>query len=132
MDRSAEVEQLVVEFMARMKAADTTGMAELFVPDAATLLVGSEPADWYSGSDATIAHLVASLERYGGVPFELGAPVAWQVGTVAWVADQVTLAFPQALIPIRFTGVAVQGNGRWRFVQVHLSSGVPDMDLLES
>jgi hypothetical protein len=132
MDRSPEVEQLVVELMVRMKVADTTGVAELFAPGAATLLVGSEPADWYSGSDATIAHLVASLERYGGVPFEPGAPVAWQAGPVAWVADQVTAAFPQALIPIRFTAVAVQDGGRWRFVQVHLSSGVPDMELLDS
>jgi hypothetical protein len=28
--------------------------------------------------------------------------------------------------------LAVQDDGRWRFVQVHLSSGVPDIELLGS
>jgi hypothetical protein len=57
MDRSGEVEQLVVKFLARMKAADTAGLAELFAPGAATLMVGSEPADCYSSSDATARKL---------------------------------------------------------------------------
>jgi len=110
--------------------ADVAGIAQMFAPGATTLLVGSEPGDWYPGSEATIVHLRESLEKYGGVPFEPDAPVAWSAGPVAWFADRSTVVFPQVKIPIRVTGVAVGGAGAWRVVQLHLSAGVPDEPLL--
>jgi hypothetical protein len=130
MDRAPEVEQLLRDLMGRAKAGDAAGVAEMFAPGATTLLVGSEPGDWYPGSEATILHLRESLEKYGGVPFEPGAPVAWAEGPVAWFADRPTIVFPQVKVPIRITGVAVGGAGDWRIVQIHFSSGVPDEPLL--
>jgi hypothetical protein len=116
--------------MERAKAGDADGVAELFAPGAGTLLVGSEPADWYPGSEPAVVHLRESLEKYGGVPFEPDAPVAWSEGTVAWFADRPTIAFPQVRIPIRITGVALLGADGWRIVQIHFSSGIPDEPLL--
>ncbi len=116
--------------MARAKAGDADGVGELFAPGAATLLVGSEPGDWYPGSEAAVVHLRESLEKYGVVPFEPYAPVAWSEGSVAWFADRPTIVFPQVKIPIRITGVAVGGAGGWRIVQIHFSAGVPDEPLL--
>jgi len=86
--------------MGRAKAGDAAGVAELFAPGATTLLVGSEPGDWYPGSEATILHLRESLEKYGGVPFEPYAPVAWSEGPVAWFADRPTIVLPQVTVPI--------------------------------
>jgi SnoaL-like domain len=129
-DRAPEVEQLLRDLMARAKAGDAPGVGELFAPGAATLLVGSEPGDWYAGSEPAIVHLRESLEKYGAVPFEPDAPVAWSEGTVAWFADRPTIAFPQVRIPIRITGVAVRGAEGWRIIQIHFSSGIPDEPLL--
>ncbi|HUZ18962.1 MAG TPA: hypothetical protein VMU75_00105 [Acidimicrobiales bacterium] len=70
MDRSPEVERLVIQLMGRMKAGDAAGVEELFAPGAPTLLVGNGPDGWYWGSDATVTHLRVALEAYGGVPFE--------------------------------------------------------------
>ena len=59
-------------------------------------------------------HLRDSLEKYGVVPFEPYAPVAWSEGSVAWFADRPTIVFPQVRIPIRITGVAIKGADGWR------------------
>ena len=130
MDRAPEVEQLLRDLMARAKAGDADGVGELFAPGAATLLVGSEPGDWYPDGEAAVVHLRDSLEKYGVVPFEPYAPVAWSEGSVAWFADRPTIVFPQVRIPVRITGVAVGGADGWRIVQIHFSSGVPDEPLL--
>jgi hypothetical protein len=130
MDRAPEVEQLLRDLMARAKAGDADGVGELFAPGAATLLVGSEPGDWYPDGEAAVVHLRDSLEKYGVVPFEPYAPVAWSEGSVAWFADRPTIVFPQVRIPIRITGVAIAGADGWRIVQIHFSSGVPDEPLL--
>ena len=130
MNRAPDVEQLLRNLMDRAKAGDGDGVAELFAPGAGTLLVGSEPDDWYPGSEPAVLHLRDSLEKYGEIPFEPDAPVAWSEGTVAWFADRPTIVFGQVRIPIRITGVAVAGADGWRIVQIHFSSGVPDEPLL--
>ena len=91
MDRAPEVEQLLRDLMVRAKAGDADGVAELFAPGAGTLLVGSEPGDWYPGSEPAVLHLRESLEKYGEIPFEPDAPVAWSEGSGrrrrGWLAD---------------------------------------------
>jgi SnoaL-like protein len=129
-ERAPDVEQLLRDLMARAKAGDADGVGELFAPGAATLLVGSEPGDWYPGSEVAVVHLRESLEKYGAVPFEPDAPVAWSEGAVAWFADRPTIVFPQVSLPIRITGVAIGGGAGWRIVQIHFSAGVPDEPLL--
>jgi hypothetical protein len=105
LDRSTEVEGLVAELMAWMKAGDSTGVSELFTPGAATLLVGNGPGDWYSGSDATVAACASHL-RPKAVSRPNPEPAAWAQVPVAWFADQMTAAFAQAPIALRNTGVA--------------------------
>jgi hypothetical protein len=89
MNRAPDVEQLLRNLMDRAKAGD--GVAELFAPGAGTLLVGSEPDDWYPGSEPAVLHLRDSLEKYAEIPFEPDAPVAWSEGSgrrrCGWLAD---------------------------------------------
>jgi hypothetical protein len=129
-ERAPDVEQLLRDLMERAKAGNGDGVAELFAPGANTLLVGSEPGDWYPGSEPTITHLRDSLEKYGGVPFEPEAPLGWSEGTVGWFADRPTIVFPQVSVPIRITGVATKGVDGWRIVQIHFSAGIADEPLL--
>jgi len=130
MERCPEVERLAVELMARMKAGDADGVTELFAPGPATLLIGNGAGSWFCGHDATVARWHESFDTYGSIPFEPGAPQAWAQGSVAWFADQITAAFPEALIPMRLTGVAVRDGGRWLVVQFHLSAAVSDEALM--
>jgi hypothetical protein len=130
MDRSPEVEQLAVAWLAGMKAGDTVAVASLFVAGEATTVIGNGADQWFTGDAYTRKRLDDSIGENGGIPFEPGSPIGWAQGDTGWFADQVTLVFPAKTIPLRMTGVALQQDGRWRLVQLHVSAAVSDEDLL--
>jgi SnoaL-like domain len=130
MDRSPEVEQLAVAWLAGMKAGDTVAVASLFVAGEATTVIGNGADQWFTGDAYTRKRLDNSIGENGGIPFEPGSPIGWAQGDTGWFADQVTLVFPAKTIPLRMTGVALQQDGRWRLVQLHVSAAVSDEDLL--
>jgi hypothetical protein len=115
MNRAPDVEQLLRNLMDRAKAGDGDGVAELFAPGAGTLLVGSEPDDWYPGSEPAVLHLRDSLEKYGEIPFEPDAPVAWSEGSgrrrCGWLADSAGTFFRLARQTSPFSTVDTLLNG---------------------
>ena len=130
MNRSTEVEQLAVAWLAGMKAGDTAAVARLFAVSEATTVIGNGADQWFTGDEYTRMRLERTLGERGGIPFEPGSPAGWAAGEVGWFADQVTLAFPAQTIPLRMTGVAIRQNGTWLLVQLHVSAAVSDDALL--
>jgi len=130
MERSPEVEQLAVAWLASMKAGDTVAVASLFVAGEATTVIGNGADQWFTGDEYTRTRLDNSIGEHGGIPFEPGSPAGWAQGDTGWFADQVTLVFPAKTIPLRMTGVALRQDGRWQLVQLHVSAAVSDEDLL--
>ena len=129
MERCGEVEELTVELLRGLRADDWAAIDRLVSDGPGALLVGNGPDDWYPGG-MFAAHFKAVAAAHPGLSFEPGHPEAWANGPVAWVADRVTVRFPQATIPVRLTGVAVRTGEQWQFVQLHLSVAVPDQVLL--
>ncbi|HEY0937354.1 MAG TPA: nuclear transport factor 2 family protein [Trebonia sp.] len=130
MDRSPEVEQLAVAWLAGMKAGDPVAVAGLFTASEATTVIGNGADQWFTGDAYTRKRLDDSIGENGGIPFEPGSPAGWARGDTGWFADQVTIVFPARTIPLRMTGVAVREQGTWRLVQLHVSAAVSDEDLL--
>jgi hypothetical protein len=130
MDRSPEVEQLALAWLAGMKAGDTVAVALLFVASEATTVIGNGADQWFTGDAYTRKRLDSSIGENGGIPFEPGSPIGWAHGDTGWFADQVTIVFPAKTIPLRMTGVALRRDGMWRLVQLHVSAAVSDEDLL--
>jgi hypothetical protein len=130
MERSPEVEQLAVAWLAGMKAGDPVAVASLFVVSEATTVIGNGADQWFTGDAYTRMRVDQSLGEHGGIPFEPGSPVGWAAGDTGWFADQVTIVFPATTIPLRMTGVAVRRDGTWKLVQLHVSAAVSDEDLL--
>ena len=130
MERSPEVEQLAVAWLASMKAGDTVAVASLFVAGEATTVIGNGADQWFTGDEYTRTRLDNSIGEHGGIPFEPGSPAGWAQGDTGWFADQVTIVFPTKTIPLRMTGVAVRQDGLWRLIQLHVSAAVSDEDLL--
>jgi hypothetical protein len=131
MERSPEVEQLAVAWLAGMKAGDTAAVARLFTEHEATTVIGNGADQWFTGDAYTRKRLDSSIGANGGIPFAPGSPVGWAQGDTGWFADQVTIDFPAQVIPLRMTGVAVRARGTWRLVQLHVSAAVSDEDLLD-
>lgn len=130
MERSPEVEQLAVAWLAGMKAGDPVAVASIFVAHEATTVIGNGADQWFTGDRYTRMRLDQSLGENGGIPFEPGSPVGWAAGDTGWFADQVTIVFPAKTIPLRMTGVAAREAGTWKLVQLHVSAAVSDEDLL--
>jgi hypothetical protein len=130
MDRSPEVEQLAVAWLAGMKAGDTVAVASLFAASEATTVIGNGADQWFTGDAYTGKRLDDSIGENGGIPFEPGSPTGWAQGDTGWFADQVAVVFPARTIPLRMTGVALRQDGTWRLVQLHVSAAVSDEDLL--
>lgn len=130
MNRSPEVEQLAVAWLAGMKAGDAGAVAGLFAECEATTVIGNGADQWFTGDAYTRKRLGDSLGGHGGIPFEPGALTGWAAGEAGWFAGQVTIVFPARIIPLRMTGVAVRQDGTWRLVQLHVSAAVSDEELL--
>jgi hypothetical protein len=130
MERSPEVEQLAMAWLAAMKAGDTVAVASLFVENEATTVIGNGAEQWFTGDAYITKRLDDSLGEHGGIPFEPGSPTGWAAGDTGWFADRVTLVFPAKTIPLRMTGVAIRQDSTWRLVQLHVSAAVSDEDLL--
>jgi len=130
MERSPDVEQLAVAWLAGMKAGDAAAVAGLFAEHDATTVIGNGADQWFTGDAYTGRRLRDSLDEHGGIPFEPGSLTGWAAGEVGWFAGHMTIVFPATTIPLRMTGVAVRQDGAWRLVQLHVSAAVSDEDLL--
>ncbi|HEX2192632.1 MAG TPA: nuclear transport factor 2 family protein [Acidimicrobiales bacterium] len=127
MQPSQTVRDATLHFYDRLSASDVAGFDEVVAFDA-VLIIGTAPGEWVTDR--------ASM-RFGfeteGVRLESGgAAVAYEEGTMGWVADQPTFYFPDgSAMSTRLTAVFRQETGRWVLVHMHVSVGVPDDEVLE-
>ncbi|MEP7023302.1 MAG: nuclear transport factor 2 family protein [Actinomycetota bacterium] len=128
MERCAEVETLLLEKYRLIRSGQPAGMDALIAAGDATLAVGTDPQEWWTGHSAVLAAVRAQLEAIGGMAIEPGGPMGWREGPVAWFADRPTLNAEGTVISTRCTGVAVLQDGAWRAVQLHLSVGAANQD----
>jgi hypothetical protein len=128
MERCAEVEGLILEIYSTIRSGQPAGLDALIAAGEATLAVGTDPREWWTGQEAVLAAFRGQLEAAGGLPIEAGGPAGWREGSVAWFADRPTLNVDGAVIAARCTGVAVLQDGAWRAVQLHLSLGEANED----
>jgi hypothetical protein len=65
MDRSPEVEQLALAWLAGMKAGDAAAVARLFAEHEATTVIGNGADQWFTGDAYTRRRLDESLGEHG-------------------------------------------------------------------
>jgi SnoaL-like domain len=124
-ERCTAVERLLVRFYDALRDPQQDAVAGLFVSDAETLFVGTDPAEWFTGAESIVSELSTMLSDTGGIDLIQTDPRAHQQGPTAWVADQPLFLLPDgAQIPVRVTATACVIDEEWRFVQMHLSLGI--------
>ena len=122
MERSPEVEQLAIAWLAGMKAGDAVAVGGLFVENEAATVIGNGAEQWFTGDAYTTKRLDDSLGEHGGIPFEPGSPTGWAAGDTGWFADRVTSssrprpsrspAEPDSR-PVAARGPGAAGRGCW-------------------
>lgn len=132
------------EYAARLfQAAANGGEAALLAAlshEPGVLVIGTDPAEWWSGYDRIAQVLTTAPEDYDTTGGEMAdvQVLAYEAGAVGWAACRGRATFPgQVPIPLRVTlvcerepaeAVEPAGEVAWRVVQWHVSIGVPNED----
>ena len=131
MERSPELEQLVVTWFAAASRGDASLVDAHVSPGDGTRLIGSDPGEVFSGGRAVAQFLRGEVQSAGGnAAFSPGDIEAFQEGTVGWAATNVTITMPDGKhVSPRWSAVFRLEDGVWRFVQTHASIGVANEDI---
>ena len=114
--------------MAAARSADAeTGLGR-FSEHPGVLAVGSDDAEWWHGEHRAVWK--AQWEETGGFPFEWDEIEAWEEGSVGWAGARVLIRMPEQTTNLRVTWVLHLERGEWKIVQLHLSAGIPNEQML--
>jgi len=128
MDASPEICRVIERWLTAARSADTDPILARISEQPGMLLIGSDDAEWWHGEHRAVWE--AQWEETGGFPFEWDEIEAWEEGTVGWAAARVVLRLPEQPTNLRATWVLHLERGEWKIVQLHLSAGVSNEQVL--
>jgi class 3 adenylate cyclase len=129
----------LVLFMERMyrnwEALDAGVFADAIARQPGSLMIGSDPGEWWAGYEAISAVVRVQFrefqEELPKIHFEIEQIDAWKEGTVGWIASRALMAIEgMAPLPTRSTVVVREEGAFWRIVQWHFSMPVSNEDAL--
>lgn len=118
---SEELRAFVLRLYAAWEANDFEALREMFSARPQMLAIGTDPGEWRTGTAATDVWAIQTRE-VGGVRFTSHGLIAYAMGNVGWIADDLTIG-TGVETRIRLTAVAVIERGHWRIMQWHASVG---------
>lgn len=129
MERSPELAAAVARIYTAVSAGDSAALtAELSAHDG-LVFIGTDPEEWFEEREAIREMLAAQASA--GITVESGDVVAYEEGTVGWVADRGNFVLGDGTrVPFRLTAVFHRENGRWALVQEHASIAMTNEDVL--
>ncbi|MBL8520175.1 MAG: nuclear transport factor 2 family protein [Betaproteobacteria bacterium] len=120
---SEELRAFLLRLYAAMREGDDDSVREMFSASAYLLNIGTDADEWWTGPAGTEIMLKQNREL-GGFDIQPGAPVAYSLGNVGWIADRPRMVLPSGdQIALRITLVLVIERGHWRIAQWHGSMG---------
>src|SRR5437763_6785220 len=118
---SEELRALLLRLYSAMEAQDVETLREMFSTSAHALAIGTDPNEWWTGSDGLEVWIV-QIREAGGFRFKARKPTAYCVGNVGWVADEPLITIGNGVERrVRVTAVLVIERGHWRIAQWHVS-----------
>ena len=120
MERSTEIEALVVDLFDAVSAGDAGIVDTLVTGLDGLVFIGTDPTEWFT-EPASLRTLVES-QAGAGVKVEPGDVRGYEEGTVGWAANQGAFVLPDGnRVPFRLTTVFHREGGAWKLVQEHCS-----------
>jgi len=101
--------------------------------DTASLVIGSDPDEWWQGHAAICAAWAKAKAEHGGTALSPERLAISRHGDVAWVTDEPSYAVEggRSQGSLRLTMVFVREPERWRLAHLHASVAVPNSALLD-
>lgn len=132
MQQSGEMADFIQRFYTALGSGDTDAIRGMVSRQSSVLLIGTDPAEWYTDYDTVIRILDTQMkEAGGGFPLKTTNLVAYSQGDVGWGGDQPSMDLPDgSQLGFRLTVVAHREDGGWKMVQGHFSIGVSNEEAL--
>lgn len=132
MERCHEVEALLRTMYDAFETGDPSSFEQHLKAGGETLVIGTDPQEWWQGSDDALRALRAQLGemKEAGIKVKAGDIVGFREGPVAWVQDRAAFVTPAGEVGVRVTGVFLDDGGTWKLVQWHGSVGASNEDVV--
>jgi len=116
---SEELRSFLPRFYAAWESQDIESLREMLSTGAHLLVIGTDPNEWWIGSDAAEVWTV-QVREMKGVRFKPGRLAAHSIGNVGWIADETLVTFASGVeVRMRVTAVVVIERGHWRIAHWH-------------
>ncbi len=132
MEHSEELRDLTLRFYKALNDGDLSFIERHISRREKAVFVGTDPNEWWEGSDAFVEEMRTQSEAMGGMQIVPGRVQAYREGTVGWAADRDGLfRLPNGTeVPFRNSLFYVQEDGEWKLIHAHTSVGVRNEEVL--
>ena len=125
MEPSEEIRRIIERLVTAIAEGDSESALGRLSDHPATLIIGSDPAEWWRGQE-TRAVWGRQLEEFGGSFLVTADEIdAWEEGSVGWASVKETIDWEGKTIEGRATYVLHLEHGEWKDVRVHWSFPQP-------
>jgi hypothetical protein len=117
---SEEIRRVIERWTMSVAEGDRASILGRLSKEPGTLIIGSDPAEWWRDTDARDiwARQIEEIERFPVTATEIEA---WEEGSVGWAGVKETVDWEGKALESRATYVLHLERGEWKVVQVHWS-----------
>jgi hypothetical protein len=127
MQRSRELERFAHETVAAIERGDMDTLERMTSRDEGGVTIGSDPTEYARGFDENMRLTRDSLPSEGvHIHAHLDEVRAYVEGDVGWMDGVGRFERDGESVAVRMTSVVRREEGEWRYVQSHVSIGVPN------
>ena len=120
MEPSDEIRRVIERWTMATAAGDTDAYLSRLSDDVGTLMIGTDPAEFWRGEE-TRAIWAQQMQETGAFPVTAVEIHAWEEGTVGWAGVKETIDWEGRTFESRATYVLHLEHGDWKVVHVHWS-----------
>jgi class 3 adenylate cyclase len=117
---SEEIRRVIERWTMSVAEGDRASILGRLSNEPGTLIIGSDPAEWWRDTDAH-AIWARQLEEIDRFPVTATEIEAWEEGSVGWAGVKETVDWEGKTFESRATYVLHLERGEWKVVQVHWS-----------
>jgi adenylate cyclase len=129
-EQSEEIRRVIERLTKAIAEGDSESVLGRLSDHPGTLIIGSDPAEWWRGHEAR-AVLGRQLEEFDGSFLVTATEIdAWEEGTVGWASVKETIDWAGETIEGRASYILRLDRDEWKVVHVHWSYPQPHVDVL--
>ena len=117
---SEEIRRVVERWKIAIAAGDEAAYLGRLSDHAGTLMIGTDPAEWFRGSE-TRAIWARQMQETGAFPVTATEIQAWEEGSVGWAGVKEVIRWEGEALESRATYILHLERGEWKVVHVHWS-----------